>query len=134
MSNYNPVLLKAWEANLNIQSVHNYHNALTYMTAYFSKSKSEVSEPLKLAQSEIKKQSLNIRDAMKQIAYSFIIARQLSVQESVYDILPELWLRKCLPGFLFINTNLLENRIRMVKSKGVLEALSGTALMPLSDI
>ena len=125
MSNYNPVLLKAWEANLNIQSVHNYHNALTYMTVCFSKSKSEVSEPLKLAQSEIKKQSLNIHDAMKQIVYSFIIARQLSVQESVYDILPELWLRKCLPGFLFINTNLPENRIRMVKSKGVLEALSG---------
>ena len=125
MSNYNPVLLKAWEANLNIQSVYNYHNALTHMTAYFSKSKSEVSEPLKLAQREIKKQSLNVHDAVKQIVYSFIIARQLSVQESVYDILPELWLRKCLPGFLFINTNLLENRIRMVKSKGVLEALSG---------
>ena len=62
---------------------------------------------------------------MKQIVYLFIIARQLSVQDSVYDILPELWLRKCLSGFLFINTNLPENRIRMVKSKGVLEALSG---------
>ena len=35
VNNYNPVLLKAWEANLDIQPVHNYFKALTYMTAYF---------------------------------------------------------------------------------------------------
>ena len=47
VNNYNPVLLKAWEANLDIQPVHNCFKALTYMTAYFRKLQSEVSEPLK---------------------------------------------------------------------------------------
>ena len=47
VNNYNPVLLKAWEANLHIQPVHNCFKALTYMTAYFSKSESEVFESLK---------------------------------------------------------------------------------------
>ena len=50
VNNYNPVLLKAWEANLDIQPVHNYFKALTYMTGYFSKSESEVSGSLKQLQ------------------------------------------------------------------------------------
>ena len=41
-----------------------------------------MSEPLKQAVKEIKKQSLNVRDAMKKIAYSFISSRQLSIQEA----------------------------------------------------
>ena len=38
--------------------------------------------------------------------------------------MPELWLRKCSPGISFINTNLPNNRIRMIKSKEKLELLS----------
>ena len=48
VNNYNPVLLKAWEVNLDIQPVHNYYEALTYMTDYFSKSERNVSEVLRL--------------------------------------------------------------------------------------
>ena len=70
VSNYNPVLLKPWEVNLDIQPVHNYYKVFTYMTGYFSKSESEVSETLKLAARKIENQGLNVRDAMKKIAYS----------------------------------------------------------------
>ena len=66
-SNYNPVLLKAWKANLDIQPVYNYNKALTSMTVYFSKSESEVSESLKQAAKEIKSQNLNVRKAMKKL-------------------------------------------------------------------
>ena len=59
VNNYNPVLLKSWEASLGIQPVHNYFKALT-----FSKSESEVSESLKQTLKG-KKQNLNVRDAMK---------------------------------------------------------------------
>ena len=38
VNNYNPVLLKAWKENLDIQPVHNHFKALTYMAAYFPKS------------------------------------------------------------------------------------------------
>ena len=48
VNNYNPVLLKKWEVNLDIQPVHNYYEALTYMTDYFSKSERNVSEVLRL--------------------------------------------------------------------------------------
>ena len=75
-------------------------------------------------QGGIKNKDLNVRNAMKKIAYLFISTCQLSVQEVVYNILPELWLRKYLPRILFINTNLPENRIGMIKSKEELEVLS----------
>ena len=58
-----------------------------------------------------------MRDAMKKIAYSFISSHQLSVKEAVYNVLPELWHRKCSSEISFINTNLPNNRIRMIKSK-----------------
>ena len=61
---------------------------------------------------------------MKKIAYSFIRTRQLSVQEAVYNVLPEQWLRKSLPGISFINTNLPKNSIKMIKSKEELKELS----------
>ena len=93
------------------------------MTAYFSKSESEVSESLKQAAKQIKNQHLNMHDAMKKIAYSFISSRQLSVQEAVCNVLPELWIRKCSPGISFINTNLPNNRITMIKCKEKLELL-----------
>ena len=55
VNSYNPVLVKAWEANVYIQSVDNCFKALTCMTAYFPKPKSEASESLKQAVKEIKK-------------------------------------------------------------------------------
>ena len=93
------------------------------MTAYFSKSESEVSESLKQATKEIKNQNLNVHDAVKKIAYSFISSSQLSAQEAAYNVLPELWLRKCSPRISFINTNLPNSRIRMIKSEEELELL-----------
>ena len=75
-----------------------------------------MSESLKQAAKQIKNQNLNVRDAMKS-------SHQLSVQEAVYIVLPELWLRNCSPGISFINTNLPNNRIRMIKSKEELELL-----------
>ena len=51
------------EANLDIQSIHNYYKVLT--TVYFSKSKSEALEQIKQDSKEIKNQNLNVREAMK---------------------------------------------------------------------
>ena len=51
------------------------------MTAYFSKSESEVSESLKQAAMEIKKQNFNVREVMKKTTYSFKSTRQLSVKK-----------------------------------------------------
>ena len=48
-------MLKSLEANLDLQPVHNYYKALSYMARYFSKSEDQSSEALKQAVKEIKK-------------------------------------------------------------------------------
>ena len=42
---------------------------------------------------------------MKSIARAYSNKRECSVQEAVYQIMPELWLRKCFPAVLFANSN-----------------------------
>ena len=106
INNYNLVLLKAWQANIDLQSVYNCYKAVSYITAHFSKSENSTSETMKQAVQEIKIQNLSARVAMKRLAYLFICSRQTSVQETVYLCLPELWLIICQPGVMFLSTNL----------------------------
>ena len=73
VNKYDPVLLKAWKANLDIQSGHNYYKALTFMTVYFLKSASEVSESLKQVVGEIEKQNLNVREEIKKTGYTILL-------------------------------------------------------------
>ena len=60
---------------------------------------------------------------MKRIAVAFLSHRQCSVQEDVYHVLPELWLRKTFPFVTFVNTNFPEKRYRMCKSEQELREL-----------
>ena len=43
--------------------------------------------------------------------------RECSIQEAVYQVMPELWLRKVFPGVLYVNSNIREKRVRMMWSK-----------------
>ena len=64
------MLLKAWQANIDLQPVYNY-----YMTAYLSKSENSASEAMKQAIQEIKLQNFSVRVAMKILAYLFVSDR-----------------------------------------------------------
>ena len=66
-----------------------------------------------------------MRKEIKKLDNHFITTRQLNVQQVLYNVLPELWLRKRLSGIFFINTNLPQNRIRMIKSKEEIKELPG---------
>ena len=80
--------LQAWQANVDIQPLFNYYKATTYMCAYFSKAEDETSEAMKHAEKEALNASKTDFETMK------VIAKTCSVQEAIYYILPELWLRK----------------------------------------
>ena len=56
-------------------------------------------------------------EVMKSIARAYATKRECSVQEAVYHIMPELWLRKTFPGVIFANSNLPENRYSMFRSE-----------------
>ena len=54
---------------------------------------------------------------MKSLAHAYVSKRECSLQEAVYQVMPELWLRKVFPGVLYANRNILEKRVRMMLSK-----------------
>ena len=113
----------AWEATLDIQPVINQYKAVTYMCAYFSKSEDETSEAMKQAAKEAATCGKNKLELMKSIARAYATKRECSVQEAVYHVMPELWLRKTFPGVIFANSNLPENRYRMFRSEKEIKEL-----------
>ena len=62
-----------------------------------------------------------MKQAVQEIKHQKLSARegkcQMSVLEAVYLCLPELWPRKCQPGALYLNTNVPNERIRLLKSE-----------------
>ena len=75
------------------------------------------------AAKEVFKQKLNIEDSLKKLGATFLSARKVSAQECVYRCMPELWLRKMFPGTILVNTDLPENRLKMIFKKQDLEQL-----------
>ena len=124
INNYNPIMLKACRANMDLQSVFNYYKAVSYMSAYFSKSELETSQTLLQPCSEIRSMNLHAREAMHKLASSYSRSKQAFLQEAVYYSLPELWLRKCFPGTVFVNTSIPSERIQICKSVEEIEELN----------
>lgn len=123
INNYFDDGLRAWEANIDIQPVFNHSKAVTYMCAYFSKCEDETSEAMKQAAKEASNSNKSYSEQMRFIARAFTTRRECSVQEAVYLLMPELWLRKTFPAVLFANTNLPGKRYRMCRSKDEIDEL-----------
>jgi len=91
------------------------------MCSYFSKCETESSVAMKKATEEA--DDLSFKERMKKLAITFLSHRQCSVQEAVYQLMPELWLRKTFPIVSFANTNLPDKRYRMCKNEKELTEL-----------
>ena len=83
-----------------------YYKAVSYMSAYFSRSEDESSEAMKQAAREAYESGKPVCERMKSIARAYRTHREMSVQEAVTIALPELWLRKTCPTVVFANSNL----------------------------
>ena len=81
------------------------------MCSYFSKTETESSLAMKKASEESENLNLSFQDKMKELVLAFLSHRQCSLQEAVYQVMPELWLRKCFPGIVFANTICLKKDI-----------------------
>ena len=115
--------LKAWKANMDIQPVLTTYGAVNYLCSYLSKQEDEVSQSMSEAAKIAKETNLSKFEQMKSISRAYTTHREVSIQEAVYHILPELFLRKVFPRVEFANTNLPEDRVRMCLSKKDLENL-----------
>ena len=69
-------MLKPWRANMDLQPVFNYYEAVSYMPAYFSKPESETSQALLKACSETRSMDLHAQEAMHKLASSYSISKK----------------------------------------------------------
>ena len=87
------------------------------MCSYLSKQDDECSKAMK----QVFKESLEIGtgsyEQMKLVDHANASKRECSLQEAVYHVVSELWLRKVFPGVLFANSNIPGKCFRMMLSK-----------------
>ena len=102
--------LQTWKANTDIQPVFNHYKTVTYICAYVSKAANEISEGMKQAAKEAGMSGKTELEKMRTIAKVYSKKSECSVQEAVYLLVPELWLRKTFPKAIFLNSNVLNSK------------------------
>ena len=120
VKNPNPVVLTAWEANMDIQYMVNVFACVMYVASYVMKAEKGMSELLKRAAREI--DSENMRSQLKKVGSVFLTNRELSAQEAVYRSL-QMPLRKFSKAIVFINTDERSQRVKLLKPQAQLELL-----------
>ena len=80
INNYSPVVLLAWQANMDIQPVFNHHRCVTYSCPYMSKSETQCSEAIRAAEKEAEKENLGLKQGLKKIGAAFLSSREVSSQ------------------------------------------------------
>ena len=82
------------------------------MCSYLSKQEEQCSQAMKQAFKESLERGAGCYEQMKSVAHAYI-----SLQEAICQVMPELWLRKVFLGVLYVNSNIPEERVRMMLSK-----------------
>ena len=104
---YSPAILKAWEANMDIQYVVNAYACVMYIASYVLKAEKGMGELLKQAAREMEQG--NTRQQLNKLGSVFLTNREVSAQEAVYRVL-SIPLRRCCRSVVFINTDNKESR------------------------
>ncbi|XP_035989961.1 uncharacterized protein LOC118561833 isoform X1 [Fundulus heteroclitus] len=110
VNGYNPVLLRAWNANMDIQYVLDEYSCIEYMMSYIAKPEHEMAQYLKSVVEDLKKSNVNQQDEMKKIMQAYSKQREVSAQESVARTC-SLPLKKSSRSVIFIQTG--EDAVKM---------------------
>ena len=112
INSYNPSILRAWKANMDIQYILDAYACVMYVTSYMMKSERAMGELLKHVTKE--SSGLDIRSQLKKLGSTFLNHRELSCQEASYRLL-SLPLKKLSRKCVFINTDPKNERLAMTK-------------------
>ena len=107
---YNPHLLKAWQANMDIQFI----LCAVYILSYITVGQRGMSKLLHKACQEAKEGNKNIANWVRHIGNKFLNAVEISAQEAVYLVL-QMPLRRSSQEFQFINTSDPDERTFLLK-------------------
>ncbi|KAL6491488.1 hypothetical protein MHYP_G00018330 [Metynnis hypsauchen] len=109
VNGYNPLLLRAWDANMDIQFILNPYSCIMYILSYFSKAEHEMSDYLKRVMKDTCPSSSE-SETMKQVMQAYSKNREVSAQEAVARTC-SLKLKSSSRAVIFIPTD--DNAVRM---------------------
>ena len=95
VNSYNPDLLKAWRANMDIQYVLDPHACAVYILSYITKGQREMSKLLEKASEEAKLGNKALLSQIRHIGSKFLNSVEISAQEAVYLVLQMALRRSC---------------------------------------
>ncbi|XP_076838347.1 uncharacterized protein LOC143483367 [Brachyhypopomus gauderio] len=110
VNGYNKHLLRAWNANIDIQYILNPYSCVMYILSYISKAEHEMSDYLKRIVADTNQANTSDRDEMKQIMQAYSKNREVSVQEAVARVC-SLKLKSCSRNVIFVPTD--DNALKM---------------------
>ena len=120
INNYNPHVLLAWQANMDIQYVLNAYACVMYIASYIMKTDRAMGELLKRVANESRTEDLETQ--LKKVGSAFLTHREVSAQEAAYRILP-LPMKKMSRTVLFVDTNPKKDRIGVLKPAALIKDL-----------
>nr|XP_022308223.1 uncharacterized protein LOC111114232 [Crassostrea virginica] len=112
INQYNPCLLKCWDANMDIQFVLDPFSCIVYIVSYISKSEREMGMLLKQTKIEAEEGNENARSTLKKIGSAYLNHREVGAQEAVYRVC-NLKMKECSRKVVFIPVG--ENTTRLTK-------------------
>ncbi|XP_078333990.1 uncharacterized protein LOC111105212 [Crassostrea virginica] len=112
INQYNPCLLKCWDANMDIQFVLDPFSCIVYIISYISKSEREMGMLLKQTKIEAEEGNESARTTLKKIGSAYLNHREVSAQEAVYRVC-NLKMKECSRKVVFIPVG--ENTTRLTK-------------------
>ena len=86
MSNYNPEWMEAWDANHDLSPVYDYFGVITYITDYFTKDSTGLTDVLKAGMKQLGRDE-DMRQKCNALADLFMSNRQIGEAEAYYKLL-----------------------------------------------
>ncbi|VDI50596.1 Hypothetical predicted protein, partial [Mytilus galloprovincialis] len=110
INQYNPDLLRCWNANMDIQFITDVYACVVYIISYISKAEREMGVVLQNASKEAAEGNCDAQQAMKKIGGAYFREREVSAQEAVYRVCG-LHLKECSRKVQFVPVG--DNPIKM---------------------
>ena len=113
INNYNPSVMLAWQANMDIQFKLNAYACIMYIASYIMKTERSMGELLKRVAAESRTDELKMQ--LRKVGSAFLTHIELSAQEAVCRLLSTP-MKLLSISVVFVNTNPKHERIAVLKS------------------
>ena len=108
VNNYNPTMMLAWQANMDIQFCMDSYAIITYITDYLTKGDAGLTKELRKALKETK--NCNNFEQLNYLKLTYFKNKQVSVAEATYRLIRGLDLKKSSIACIYLATGYPKNR------------------------